>query len=826
MAGKLPFKPKKLSGPAYGSAKSGFKKNPLAAAMLTRGSDLQRLDSTLGLSTFESESDTKPAPAGMRLPKAEEAHIIYLRIRQDDEVRSIGRARVDAMFDGAPPLDQAKLVASRQSNVTNVNFGQAARILSIALSAYVDLYSSLETFVEVHSKYPDLDAESSAKETIVAEEITALLRGWPEFHTNYLRLCTTFIKHGVGVAYFDRPKGFRFRVCGLQDFLVPQQTTASEESATIAFARSEYRVDELFGFIQNPKAAKAVGWVPEEVLRVLKTCVSASSNAALFGALGRGADHEAWQAAVKNGDLALGHRNPLVVVVHCWVRETDGTVTHCLFSEQAPKEFLYRKVSRFKKPENAFVFFTNGVGTNGTLHSIRGIGQPIFPHIQALNKLRCRGVDGAMMGSSIMVQPLNQRGMDELEFSYYGAYAVLSPDAKIVEKALPNMAQVLKPVMDDLTDQLLQNTDTMTAYGPDRGSPYRNTVQVASDLEITSRISGSSINLFYLSWERLLREVVARILDKDSGKDEAIAEFYTRCEERGVDRAFISTLDPKRTEATRSVGEGSAANRMMVQKELAAMAGQFDEVGQKNLLHDRVAALVGHKMARRYAPPPSQTSGPRETVDTKMAELENTFMEMGRPVSVKSSEMHGQHLDVHLPKAQELLSGIEEGAIDPVQALPIMSLIYQHLSDTANFAVSNPNLQVYVKQVSQIMQLLEEQINNAMKAEAAAQRDQMAAEEEAAAQAQAQAQGGQAGPEGAMGPEMGMPDPKVARAMQELELRRAHAELDMDLTRRRAELDMSIREQEARQRQALKDAETAGRIRNQVALQDARAIRA
>jgi hypothetical protein len=155
-----------------------------------------------------------------------------------------------------------------------------------------------------------------------------------------------------------------------------------------------------------------------------------------------------------------------------------------------------------------------------------------------------------------------------------------------------------------------------------------------------------------------------------------------------------------------------------------------------------------------------------------------------------------------------------------------MSLIYQHLSDTANFAVSNPNLQVYVKQVSQIMQLLEEQINNAMKAEAAAQRDQMAAEEEAAAQAQAQAQGGQAGPEGAMGPEMGMPDPKVARAMQELELRRAHAELDMDLTRRRAELDMSIREQEARQRQALKDAETAGRIRNQVALQDARAIRA
>jgi len=805
---------------------STFKHNP--ASRMGRGVGAGNGASTpsglgdLHLRTFDDDGES-PAPAGTRLVDVSAAIGVYVQLRKADEKSARQRALVDAMFDGAPPYDAAKLFASGQQDKTNVNFGQGARILDIALSAYVDLYSSLETYVEVHSKFPEMDDETFAKQTIVAEELSEVLREWPEFHSHYLRLCSTFTKHGVGIAYFDNPSTFRFRVGGFDDILIPRQTPASEEMISVAVAPTRYQVHELFAFIKNPEVAKKSGWNPEEVIRVLNqnvTTVGVSGNRSSTSGYG----FEDWQATLKNNDIYLGIENPSVSVLHFWVRETDGSVSHMMCAEHSPQDFLYKKPKRFDSPTQAYVFFTNGVGSNGTFHSVRGLGQRIQAHVQILNKMRCHGIDGAMMGSALMIQPLNQRGIDELEFSYYGAYAVLSPDAQIVDKALPNMDKVLKPVMDDITDQLLQNTDTVTTYGPDRGSPYRNQMQVASDLEVTSRISGSSINLFYQAWDKLMREVTRRIVTGDERKDPLIKKFFSACADRGVTKEFIATLDLDRTEATRSVGDGSAANRMMVQKELAAMSGQFDEIGQKNLTHDMVANLVGHKMANRYAPAPSKTNGTeRDSVDTKIAILENSKLEQGQEIPPLSSEMHGKHLRQHIPLAQNLLTGIEEGQVDPVAVLPVLSVVYFHLSDTAAMASANPNLEAAVMETNQILQLLEEQINNAQKAEAKMMRDQMEAEAAAAEEAQREAQ---------MQPELeigtaGQPvdaaaDPKVSDAARMSDIKVRNAELDMEITRRKAALDMKIRQEQHEQKVALEDAKVAAKVRNETALREAK----
>ena len=101
------------------------------------------------------------------------------------------------MFDGAAPYNNDKLAASGQAMKTNLNFGEATRLLDISLSAYVDLYTSLEKLVEVKGTIGEA-TERGVFEDIVGEELTHMMRSWPEFHSSYLRLCTTFIKHGVG----------------------------------------------------------------------------------------------------------------------------------------------------------------------------------------------------------------------------------------------------------------------------------------------------------------------------------------------------------------------------------------------------------------------------------------------------------------------------------------------------------------------------------------------------------------------------------------------------------------------------------------------------
>jgi hypothetical protein len=731
----------------------------------------------LGLTMGVKEDGTKTR----RLKDAKSALAIYTRLKDADNQSALQRARIDGMFDGASPYDQGKLNASGQSQKTNLNFGEAQRLLDISLSAYVDLYSSLEKFVNVKGTLGE-DAQRHEWEDIVSSEITQLLKSWPEFHSNYLRLCTTFIKHGVGVAYFDSPEGWQFRVGSFEDILIPRQTPASEEAIDVSVIRRSYHLHELNNFIKDPKAAAKVGWNVGEVKRVMVKNVQTTGRGSFAGG-SVDSNYEALQAELKNNDLLIGVENPTVSVLHFLVREVDGTLSHYSCVESSPEKFLYEKPSRYQSAEEAYVMFTYGVGSNGTYHSIRGLGQRIFSHIQTSNRLRCQMIDGAMISSAVMLQPESSRALEELDMTFFGSYAVLSPNVNIIEKAIPNLSQAVQPALEDMQNQLAMNTDTQSPYGPNQSSPYRNKDQVVSDMDISTQLSGAALNLFYASWGRLLREVVKRIIK--SPKDKRISDFYKRCEARGVPKEFVNSLDTARTKAVRAIGDGSRANRLASLRELNAISGSFDEVGRANLTRDIVATRVGADIADRYAP---QVDVPRETVDNKIAIIENGHLAQGQQIPVLSSELHGTHLPIHLETFGQLIEALNTGQADPMQSMPMLQSMYQHVAEHTEFASGEPALEGLVGQAKQVLQYGEEMINNTAKAmqkeeRDAAQAQQQMTEEEAMMQQQ---QGGE------------QQDPKMQSA-----------QVQMQIMQQKAELEMAIKQQKHEQDQAIRDAEAA-----------------
>ena len=715
--------------------------------------------------------DEKGKPVETRLKDVKSAISIFNTLAKADEKSSVNRARVDAMFDGSAPYNQGNLVSSGQPLKTNLNFGEAQRLLDISLSAYVDLYSSLERLVEVKGTMGER-SEIAPAEEIVADELTHLIRSWPEFHSAYLRLCTTFIKHGVSIAYFDTPDDWKFRVGGFNDILIPRQTSASESCIDIAVGRREYLLHELFAFVKNPEAAAKVGWDVDEVKRVImKNCSTKGRNdRSAFD------NFEILQQELKNNDIYQGIQNPTVSVLHFWVKEMDGSVSHYMAAENTPKNFMYKKVSRYENAEQAYVMFTYGVGSNGTYHSVRGLGQRIFSHIQTSNRLRCQQIDGAMLASAVMIQPENQRSLDELSFTYYGAYAVMSPNVKIVEKAIPNLGTAVQPALQDLTQQLSLNTDTVSTYGPNQSSPYRNQMQVSADIDVTTRLSGASLNLFYASWTRLLREVVRRVVTTKK-RDAAVKDFYDRCARRGVPEEFINSIDANRTKAVRSIGNGSHANRMLALRELQGISGQFDDVGRRNLTRDIVSTRVGHDLADRYAPAQEEK---RPTVDVKIAFFENQQLQQGQNVPVIANELHGVHLEIHVPALAQLIEALNTGEADPMQVLPVLQAMYQHISDTAQLAAGDPALEAEVAQTKQVLQYAEEAINNTMKAAQKIQRDQ------------AEMEGGEEG---------------VAMADQDAKMQ--EHEIKMQIAQEKAELDMAIKQKKHEQEMAIRDAKAA-----------------
>jgi len=724
--------------------------------------------------------DEKGKPVTSRLKDVKSAVGIFSTLLKADEKSAVNRARLDGMFDGASPYNQNQLAASGQSLKTNLNFGEAQRLLDISLSAYVDLYSSLERLVEVRGSTGER-SENAPKEDIVSEELTHLFRSWPEFHSSYLRLCNTFIKHGVGIAYFDSPDDWRFRVGGFADILIPRQTPASEQAIDIAIGRRQYHLHELYHFIKNEKAAKAVGWNIEEVKRVMMENVKTSGRAYTTG--NTFSDFEALQAEIKNNDLYTGIQNPTVDILHYWVREMDGSISHYISAESSPKDFMYQRVSRYDSPEQAYVFFTNGVGSNGTYHSVRGLGQRIFSHIQTSNRLRCQQIDGAMLASAVMIQPENQRSLDELSFTFYGAYAVMSPNVRVIEKAIPNLGTAVQPALQDISQQLSLNTDTVSPYGPQQSSPYRNQMQVVADMDVATRLSGASLNLFYSSWNRLLPEMVRRVVTSKKN-DPLIRDFFKRCADRGVEEEFIRKLDTKRTKAVRSIGNGSMANRLVSLRELQGISGQFDDVGRRNLTRDIVSTRVGHDLADRYVP---ANEDQRPTVDLKIAYLENQQLQAGQPVPVVASELHGQHLQIHVPLLQQLLEAINTGQADPQQSLPILQALYQHVSETLQFAAGDPALQSVVASTKQSLQYAEEAINNTTKALQKIQREQAEMAEQSGQQPQ----------------------------VSEVDMKMQKAQVDMQIAQQKAELDMAIKQKKFDQEQAMRDAKAALEFRTE-----------
>ena len=738
----------------------------------------------LGLTMGVKEDGTKTR----RIKDAKSALAIFNRLKDADANSALQRARIDGMFDGASPYDQGKLNASGQSQKTNLNFGEAQRLLDISLSAYVDLYSSLEKFVNVKGTLGE-DAQRHEWEDTVSSEITQLLKSWPEFHSNYLRLCTTFIKHGVGVAYFDSPEGWQFRVGSFEDILIPRQTPASEEAIDISVIRRSYHLHELNNFIKDPKAAAKVGWNVGEVKRVMTKNVTTTGRG--YGGGTTDSEYEALAAQLKNNDLLIGVENPTVSVLHFLVRETDGTLSHYSCVESSPEKFLYEKPSRYQSAEEAYVLFTYGVGSNGTYHSIRGLGQRIFSHIQTSNRLRCQMIDGAMISSAVMLQPESSRALEELDMTFFGSYAVLSPNVNIIEKAIPNLSQAVQPALEDMQNQLAMNTDTQSPYGPNQSSPYRNKDQVVSDMDISTQLSGAALNLFYASWGRLLREVVKRIIK--STKDQRISDFFKRCEARGVPKEFINSLDTARTKAVRAIGDGSRANRLASLRELNAISGSFDEVGRANLTRDIVSTRVGADIADRYAP---QVDVPRETVDNKIAIIENGHISQGQQIPVLSSELHGTHLPIHLELFGQLIEALNTGQADPMQSMPTLQAMYQHVAEHTEFASGEPALEGLVAEAKQVLQYGEEMIANTAKA--------MQKEERDAAQAQQQMTEEEAMMQQQQGGEQQQEDPKMQSA-----------QVQMQIMQQKAELEMSIKQQKHEQDQAIRDAEAAMKFREE-----------
>jgi len=726
---------------------------------------------------LETISDSGKAPR-TRIKDAKSAHAIYTSIRNADDASSIDRQKIQSMLDGEPPYSPQQLKSLGQGYRANLNFGEAAAALETSLSAYSDLVNSVDRLASVKTSEGD-PAQKVEWENIIAEEFHRTITDWDEFFYKQQMLAHQFVSQGVGVAYFEDNRSWKWSVCGLKDFKVPRGTPACDTKVEVATIERHYLVGELYQFIENPKIATELGWNVEETRRaiLLSTDNGTSSNSR---------DWERLQEELKNNDLMYSHaRSKVVRCIHYFVKEFDGTISHYIATRAGDSDdFLFQKPSRFKHANEAFVLFSYGIGTNGLLHSVRGLGYKLFPFIQLSNRMRNAIVDGAMLSSALMIQPATGEDVSNLSLMYNGPLSILPPGINVVDKTMPNLAGNVLPIIRDLEVVRQNNTGT---YNPKQVMPdgdARTATEVQAQLAQQSLLSAQAMNLYYIPFQKLLAEQFRRLAtvnyrSDEPGGEEAIA-FRERIEARGVPWKAVQKV--YRVQAVRAIGAGSPGARMLAFNEFMAIMPRFDEVGQRNLIRDRVAARVGYDQVDRYIP---KGEIERIPIDAKIAELENDAMQGGRGVSVNPGENHAVHVKVHLEDAARFLQALQQNQVDPKLAMSYLQVQYPHSTAHAEQLALDPSRSQEVGMAREILNQMREAVENIGK--------QLAAQAKREAQARASQQGGQV-------------DPKTQLAIQK-------AQIDSQIKLQQSQLDQRLKAADVQQKMAIRDAEAAQKIR-------------
>ena len=723
-----------------------------------------------------------------RLKDARTGRELFETLRRADEENAKTRAKVQAMFDGKPPYDPAQLIKSQQSYRCNLNFGEAESLLEYAMSGYVDLLNSVEDLVYTPTTWGEPN-EREHYSAIISSEITRTIREWPQFYFNFLHLCTQFVGHGLGIGHFEDRFDWRFRAAGQSDFLIPRGSMASEDEMEVACARRTYPLHEIWSKIRDAQSAGDAGWDVDVTRKALSTCTD-STSAKTF-------EFEKMETELKNNDWLSTARATTITLIHLWVKEFDGTVTHYIVTEKGGvNEFLYTGDGFLGSMQQGFVMFPYGLGTNSHYHGIRGLGYKIFSSIQVSNRLRSQLVDGAMLASSVMLQPGSETDFTNVALTYYGAYAVVAPGMTVVPQATPNFQNSVIPVLNDMGSQLQQRTGQYTTQSLFDTGKERTRFEVAAHMEAASKLSITALNLFYQPWDRLVREIVRRMIRPDYVKDEpggeAIEFLRYRLQLAGVPLEAFQGIDIGNVRAVRSVGAGSPAARTVALGNLREIMSVYDPVGRHNLLRDATVAEVGTTQADRYI---KRDPGPRQPVDAKIAMLENDALVQGRQIPVMQEELHLVHIEIHLEALGQFIEQEQEGT--PIEDLvPRMMALYEHTVAHLEFVQGDVTMQEQVATYRQSLQQAGEIISNGMKRLAKLQREQQQAVPEE-----------QGDPSQAAGPAEG--EMKMQAKLEEHQLR-------LQMMSESHQLKQNIQIQNAQLKRSLADADKARDIMSNI----------
>lgn len=653
---------------------------------------------------FEYEQSGKVIVAPERFQSDQEIIDTCNQLVIADRRRIPWRASIDGLFQGNPTYRLKWLQAKGQGWRARVNYRGLEGLIQARQTPFYDLVSEVDPCIEVCLDYgKGVDAQDWQNK--IAKNFSwMLMKLWRRGFNYHIPLQQLeMLKHGIGYHIWAGNKN-----CWIPDtpltgmVLFPDNVPLNiDEKLDYFMLRDFVPGFWLYQRIQNEKAARGLGWNPDAVWSALVQ----SSKTNYRGA---GSDRytiEMAQREYKNGDIGVSNgRQSGVWLNHLFVKEiktdkisqytvVEGISVEKLRGRSKTDPFancLFRKRDRFDKWP--IVLLPYDIGSDGMIHSVRGLGARTKDFFELSNRLKNAMADQVLVGSTLNLKQTGDVDPDKMRLLRLGVMS-------IIPRGLEAMAGLQFPPLADgpiAFDQLLDRTLSQNNESYMQGTPEPVDRETAKSFSMRTQNSGQvakGVHSLYASNYQQLLEYMFRIAitpvaaQGNSYSAQLAKKFQDKClRDKVPPEAFNHIYEVNEVLST---GAGSAAARidalMTIMKIIYPTTSEPKKI---NIERDLVATLVTSSKVDRYAREHDENQSPDQEVS--FATLENDAMMQGGKAVAASTQDQVAHLQTHLAQAEQVAQLVMQGQMPPDQGLGVIRKFGEHCAQHLQFLQQNP----------------------------------------------------------------------------------------------------------------------------------------
>lgn len=625
-----------------------------------------------------------------------------------DQKRSVWRSSLEMLRAGAPVYPLARLQQMGQAWRARTNYRGLEGIVTTENTLDYDLETQGDEIVSICIEFGEGEQRADWERTMNCEFKWMFQKRWSGYNYHVPKRHDLKNLYGMGWHLWPDINGNWIpRTPNAGDILFPEDCPFNFDEEGDYFMLRDWMPDYiLYQKIKNEKEAHELGWDIDVCWKAL-TLLSKNS-----GAKGNCGTSSAQWLADKFAQGDIGYtttRQSGVWVNSVFVREFEtGKVSQYSVAQGLDlNQYLYKKRDKYDRwPIELFPY---DIG-NGTIHSVKGLGDRTKDFFEMENRVRNAMVDGVMISSyPSMKQLIQNMDPDKMKLAKIGGLNWLPYGAEPQPMQYPDLGRGPLALMQNLYETMRTNNrglgmqevkqqDRMTAeeYAMRVQDSYR--VSTASEA-----MQKAHLDSFY---DRIVRECAK---SNASNKPFAVyaREWRDRCIAKGVPAEAFKTI--YEVSAVLAFGKGSASARARAYRDLFDSPVYLNASEQGKIAMERgyTGAILNQSAVEQYC----RSANDEDVVDQdeSFAVQENNALVNGGDALAASSQNQLEHLQTHFTKVGEIIQAYQQEQIDPQQAYGAIVAFGRHTKQHLDFLRDNPTkkqeFQMYFNQWQQLARI-------------------------------------------------------------------------------------------------------------------------